>query len=306
MKQYHAYGLTVSSEFDLSPMLRRRKATSVAVTIKKAPVSAQGIAQPNWSRSFSQIGKNCIWLNVPGIARFQIEAGKMILVDPYPEADEASIVVYLLGSALGGILHQRGFLVLHANALQIDHQVVLIAGHSGSGKSTTAAAILQHLGEERVKVICDDVAAVDLSGKPLYGLPRIKLWEESLRRLKINWEQLERIRPQVRKYTLPTRASRHKTYRPVKAIYILGTANEKEPDQFQFIHLDGIRKFRALRNQTYRPHFVQGLGTKEGQLKQGGVLATQAHMVRIIRPTVGFNAPELAKAIINDLSKTGT
>ena len=88
--------------------------------------------------------------------------------------------LYLLGPALALLLHQRGFLVLHASAVSLDGGVVAFLGHSGHGKSTTAAT----LHARGAAIVADDVVAVDLGapGGPaaLPGFPLLKLWPDAV------------------------------------------------------------------------------------------------------------------------------
>ena len=62
--------------------------------------------------------------------------------DPAPGRDlyESDVRVFLLGSCIGALLHQRGILVLHAGAIHTDKGAVLFTGPWGIGKSTLLAA----------------------------------------------------------------------------------------------------------------------------------------------------------------------
>ncbi|MGI4730626.1 MAG: hypothetical protein ACRYFW_02615 [Janthinobacterium lividum] len=57
------------------------------------------------------------WMDVPDVARILVWSGREIVVDPAPRADDAAIRAFLLGSAMGALLHQRGLLPLHASAV---------------------------------------------------------------------------------------------------------------------------------------------------------------------------------------------
>jgi hypothetical protein len=77
------------------------------------------------------------------------------------------------------LLHQRGFLVLHASVVSIDGVVVGFLGEKGWGKSTMAAA----LNARGHALVADDVLAVlPSAGVPMVqpGLPHFKLWPEAV------------------------------------------------------------------------------------------------------------------------------
>lgn len=302
MKAWRICGLRFASDIDLRPLPAAAKSADEAkadVVVRRTRVAKNGIKNPRLTRALMQAGDGSVWFDVPGIARFQIDGGREVRVQPYPDADERSIVLFLLGSALGAVLHQRGFLVLHANAVLVDGGAVLLAGHSGAGKSTTAAALL----ERGYEVLADDVTALDEAGGFAAGVPRLKLWKDALGKLDMTLEGLEQLRPQIDKYQLPlpSRRAPKKGSLPVKAIYILSSANELEPDKFELKRIEGTTKFIALQNQTYRPHFMTGLGLKPRHLKLCAALAARTPIARITRPTTRFNATALARRILEDL-----
>lgn len=106
---------------------------------------------------------------------------------------------YLLGPIMGFVLRLRGTTCLHASAVAIDGQAIVLVGRSGAGKSSTAAALAQR----GYAVLSDDVVALADFGTsfavhPAY--PRLRLWPESasalfgsataLAPLTPNWDKL--------------------------------------------------------------------------------------------------------------------
>ena len=116
----------------------------------------------------------------PGGCGYAVLEGRRIIVDPADGADPRNVRLYLLGSAMGLLLHQRGVLPLHANAVEIDGQAFAFMGPSGAGKSTLAA----WFHDQGLRVVADDVCAVhfDAQLRPWVsqGLPRLRLWKSAL------------------------------------------------------------------------------------------------------------------------------
>jgi hypothetical protein len=302
MTTYRIFGLRIKSDFDLRLLPTVSEPGDADVMIRRGEVSAHGIESPRLTRALTQVADDCVWFDVPDIARFWIEEGREVLVHPYREADERSILLHLLGSALGAVLHQRGLLALHANAVLVGGGVVLFAGASGAGKSTAAAAML----ERGFEVLADDVSAINAAGEFVGGIPRLKLWKDVLGLLDTPLEGLEQIRPQVDKYHLPLNSAGEEQARiPVKALYVIKTANELEPDHFDLNHLEGTAKFKTLRKQTYRANFMRGLGLKPQHMKLCATLAARTPIAHIVRPTARFNAPELVGCVLEDLRVLG-
>jgi hypothetical protein len=94
------------------------------------------------------------------VGRFLIKGGHEITFDLDAGADERDAVVYVLGSAFGILLHQRGHLVLHASAIAVGSGAVIFCGPSGAGKSTLAAALLR----QGYPFIADDVCHIGFDG----------------------------------------------------------------------------------------------------------------------------------------------
>lgn len=136
--------------------------------------------------------------------RFLVSDGARIAIDAPPGKAGIDIRIWLLGTVMAALLHQRGFLPLHANLVALERGgAAAFVGDSGAGKSTLAGWFEQH-GH---RVLGDDLCAVrfDDAGRPLVypGIPRLKLWKESLRLLGRSPLGLERVASDLDKYHVP-------------------------------------------------------------------------------------------------------
>jgi hypothetical protein len=91
--------------------------------------------------------------------RVRVRNGDTLVVDRRPGATDREVRWVVLGPALNFLLHQRGYLILHASTVAVDGAAVAFVGASGAGKSTTAAAFVA-AGH---RALGDDVAAVRLT-----------------------------------------------------------------------------------------------------------------------------------------------
>jgi len=295
---YHAFGLSICSEIELPPLIPADSTGQADVTIRYGEVSTAGLEIAKESTPFFQCAKDSLWLNVPNIAHFLIGDGNSITVAPAENSDPQSIRLFILGSCIGAIMHQRGMLILHANAIAFRDGCVVFAGISGQGKSTLAAAF-HHRGHE---ILTDDVCAIDKHGVVYPGYPQIKLWHDTLAKLHIEREGLKKIRLQVDKYAYPVKSGFAQEPLPVKAIYILNSHNR---DAFEFEEIKGMQKFQPLKNQTYRKGYLDGLEMNAEHLKLCGAIAGKVHLARITRPNHGFKLDELVDHIQIDLARHG-
>ena len=172
---YTCYGLTIQSQLPLPELLHAVSSVPeiapAEVDIRIGPVAPEGLPGGTRLGPFLWVTVSSLWLQVPKVARFLVSEGREIVIDPEPGIDADSLRVFLLGSALGALLFQRGLLVLHGNAIRIGEQCMVCVGHSGAGKSTLAAGFLRR-GHE---ILADDVVPVATDCRALPGFPRFSI-----------------------------------------------------------------------------------------------------------------------------------
>jgi hypothetical protein len=224
---------------------------------------ASGVGEPDVVIRFGvvegpqSIAPDAIRLVIPKVASYLITGGREIVIDPVPGCSDRNIRLFLLGSALGGILHQRGLLPLHANAIEIGGRAVAFMGHSGAGKSTMAAWFL----DRGYRVLADDVCVVttDEAGRPVAhrGIPRLRLWREAIEVTGRTAEDYELSFDDMDKYNVPTPRPEDLRPIPLDHIYLLRKA-EHEPAGVR--RLEGVEAIDALVANTYRGGYVARIG----------------------------------------------
>jgi hypothetical protein len=228
-----------------------------------------------------QVAEGEVLLTVPEVARYHVRGGREIVVDPAPEASDTNIRLFLLGSALGILCHQRGALLLHANAVVADNGAFAFAGHSGAGKSTLAA-YFQRAGYE---VLCDDVCMVhfDETGQPFAwpGLPRLKLWGEAAVAFGHDRADLDVAVAGMDKYHVPLVARSLARPVPFRRLYVLDRAPEGEEGTVE--RLRGGEAMAAVLAQTYRPQYLAPMGLKARHFAQCATLIQRAEIYAATR-----------------------
>ena len=171
MFSYRAYGLGIHSEFPLPEFLPVVEAgTEVTIRLEYGEPPAYMLAED----SYVELHPREAILGFKRAGVFRIRDGCEITVSTAPGADLSLVRLYLLGKVFATLLYQRGLLVLHASAVEINGQAVCFLGTSYFGKSSVAAS-LHRVG---CGIVADDVTAVDLSGdRPLAipAFPQLKL-----------------------------------------------------------------------------------------------------------------------------------
>jgi hypothetical protein len=296
MKHYIAYNLHINSQIDLPELLPAQIPDDTPdVTIDIGSIAENGLSNGKQLHKRLWANRDELWLQVPDVARFLVQAGKRILIDPAPNSNEDSIRVFLLGSAFGALLFQRGLLVIHGNAIRIGDQCMICVGDSGAGKSTLAAAFLQR----GYDILADDVVPIDQQGYAIPGFPRIKLWQETADHLDIDTSHLRRIIPNMEKFNYPLKEKFCQETLPVRWIYDL---NKHEKPSFQFDPIHGAERFQILMKNTYRAHFLEGMGLWQEHLSSCAQLSSRIHISRITRPAKGFELDALVDQILVNIS----
>lgn len=214
---YEAFGLGIRSELRLPEL--RRSTGKPDIDIRLTQLGFDAPAGDEWS-SVCQDGTFVGW---EGVGTFRVSGGCEIAVDSDPAVTPDRLRLFLLGAAIGVLLHQRGRLVLHASAMEVDGGAVAFLGPKWWGKSTMAA-ILHARG---YKLITDDVLAVDLAAPTplvLPGVPQMKLWPDTLELVGKGRSNLPRLHADLEKrdYRIAARFTREAT--PLRAVYVLGPA----------------------------------------------------------------------------------
>ena len=130
---------------------------------------------------------------VKDVAQYRVEAGSRILVTPESFASPDEVRLWLLGSCLGVLMHQRGALPLHASAAVIHGKAIAFCGDSGEGKSVLAAALRQH-GLD----LLTDYVSLAIHVKNIFrlypGFPRIKLCQDAIEHFNFINKPMKKLR----------------------------------------------------------------------------------------------------------------
>lgn len=203
MSDYHLFGWRVRSALPLPELLPWRgdaREPDIVIEIGSVPPADPDL--PQFSPAV-QITATAVRIAIPAVACYWVEAGRRVIVQPVLPQDAPDIRVFLLGTVLAILCFQRGLLPLHASAVDVGGQALLLSGVSGAGKSTLAAAF----SARGYRLLSDDLCALALAdGQPprvLPAFPRLKLWRDSATRLQVPVTGLERSREELEKFHIP-------------------------------------------------------------------------------------------------------
>ncbi len=220
-------------------------------------------------------------MRVPGLADYWVRDGRELVLAPVPGADPVSLRLFLLGSALGMALHQRGLMVLHGATVLHDAGAAILVGDSGQGKSTLAAG----LGRAGHPILGDDTM-------PLWPGPRggfevwpgsrmFKLWSDTIGVLGESAEGLDSVGHRLDKYFFPNAAQ--PADRPAPLLEVIELAAAPPGTAPALETLDGLEALRVIAAHTYRPHYVTLLGREAAHFRLCSELAGAVAVHRLSR-----------------------
>ena len=299
--QYELYGMRLASALELPELPRAGSGVSdVELELVEqgtlgsfAPPEPADEALANRFETHAD-GCDIVW---SGDARVRISGGRRIQVDARAGVEVEALRAALLGPVWGVVLAQRGLLPLHASSVDIAGGAVALAGASGQGKSTMAAALLAR-GHA---LLSDDISAIVWEAdKPsvLPAFPQQKLEPESLAAIGKSAEHLAPVHSRESKRLRPVRAQFTSAARPMRALIVLADG-EREVLQ----RTKPQDAFLELLRHTYRVEMVQTVLGREAHMRAIARLIEAVPILRLERPRKLERLAELAALVEQEIQR---
>ena len=289
---YHVYGLIVSSEIPI-PELFPAATDAIPDVFIQLGTAPNDLDSPLVRGVQYQSNAGCFQLNLDGIARYQVVDGNRIILSPAEDHDPLDLRFFLLSSPVGALLHQRGTLVLHASAVTKEGISIILAGASGSGKSSLAAAFWQR----GYRLLCDEIAAIheDPIGEfwvqPEF--PFVQLWSRAAGELAIDLGKSRPVRKNLQKYACSMAQTFTQEAARADRIFFLSRGGVSHHEMRE---LKGPEKFRAMLHSTYMARLITG-DTARSHFEAGNRLSSAARIFSFSFPDQGITIQEAASLI---------
>lgn len=279
-QEFSLYGLRVRSGVNLPGWPVLETSAQPDLTIVREAVELPLPEGPPYS-AYSLLQNGELRLGVRGVARYRASGGCLIQVDPEPGAKSEDIQLYLTGTVLSAILHQRNRFPLHASCVSLGGQGIALAGPSGAGKSTLVTALIAR----GATFVSDDICVLAPLPGDRFGVwpsaPRTKLDLAALASLEQSDQGLEPAGGERAKFHLPVSSpAAQGTPVALHRVYLLRDA-EAAPQTEQ---LEGLEAVAALVDETYFLRYAVGLGLAAQCFRQAAELARRVQVVRLRRP----------------------
>jgi energy-coupling factor transporter ATP-binding protein EcfA2 len=299
MYSYILYGSTVSSDIQFPQLVKRVEYENEPSDIViQAGMIPDDIKQQEGVCHY-HIGEKRSWL-VNSTTWLVIEDGSKVTYELRPKGNVNHLRTYILGFAMAMLYLQQGEMAIHCAAVSKEGEAILIAGESGSGKSTVTDTLLS-IGYH---LMADDMAVVRInqSGRAVVvpGFPYQKLCRDVITRKGCSTDDLIYIHEDKDKFLVPYKDEFYLEEKPLKAMFLLVL----DPDVHEVMkeQLKGFDKFHALVDNLFLRHL---LNSKKYEAKIGQICLQIASNVPIylLRRPIGTNTLSELLTVIESITE---
>ena len=251
MYYYHIYGCLLKTDLEFPQLVKAEQGIPDIVFVSGS--MPEEILYKAEHKIYYEFGDEFSWLyNQTCI--FTVENGKKITYYLKPEGKVKYLQSYLLGFGLSMLFLQRGEMAIHCSALHNGKEAVLIAGESGSGKSTITNYYLEH----GWKLMADDMAVVKYdreNGRTVVypAFPFQKLCRNVVIERGYSFDEVIYVNEHKDKFLVPCRGEFDLTGKPLKKFILL---NVHPGDELVTQEVQGIGKLQVCVNNLFLRHLL--------------------------------------------------
>lgn len=249
---------TVDSDIELGKRAQHyRNGAAADVTVRRGSVPFELDGEGPEGGAY-QVRGDRLLIRIPRGPRLLVENGTRIVYCGAEGHDDRDIALFLLGSAWGALCYQRGLIPIQASAVATGDRIHAFTGHSGTGKSTLAAA----LAARGRAFFTDDLLIVDPGrlddrARCFAGETQLKLWENPDLAIDAEFGEPVRSAPGFRKRHATPRRESGATMGRLADLIVL--QEEKRPLPPRIEAISGGIAVKHLAASVYRPAFAAGI-----------------------------------------------
>jgi hypothetical protein len=291
---YSVFGLNIKSELEL-PGLQNGNSNPQDLVITEGYVPDNLVYSVEYQGNF-QYTDNEFLFKSKNSGKFWVKNSDEIIFEKYDNSTYEDVRVLLLSIVMGIVLHKKEKFPLHASAVEYNGKTLLFSGMCGSGKSTIAAAFIQH----GAKFISDDITVIDVLDDKFFAVPsfsQMKLWPDSLEELGLKSSDFEKFRPKLEKRKM-TMENMQAKKSEICVIYFLQRNNM---NKHKIEELSVQSKIHLLENNTFRIRHLKQIGNNQKHFGTCCELAKSVQIKKLTRPQNQFLLDETIDMIIEDM-----
>lgn len=271
---YRIYGLNIKSGIKMDELTTLENNEDIDVVIEmgnRVPV-VKSIKPKKEERKYMVV-------TAKDVAIYHLYNGEKIIINAKEEAPDEDIIAFLLGWVLGRILVQRNIIGLHAATVVIEGKGIILAGKSGTGKSTLTSRFI----EEGYKYTNDEISTLKLDNDDI-------LVNQSYCLRKLTKEAMEKLDYVNDDDLIPIRHNRfaiNKKEEYLDEIIELGTLVEITVDDIEevlFKEVFGSEKLNLFLSSIYGSNSVKKHGIDKEYFNMCMRIVRNIPMYKLVRP----------------------
>lgn len=292
---YHAYGLCFKSSITFPGVVSKKAEPDVLICFdrfRSFPGKNEEYVVGDYTKVKVCPGRiDLFWKD---IFICSVNNGNEVVINPSTGLDNNLLRTIIWGTAIAFILHQRGMVVLHANAVNINGNAVAFIGPQGIGKSTISI-FLHNIG---YGLISDDILCVNIgeNNNPFVfsDFRMLKFWPDIINFLGKTPESIPQVNSSYKKHLYKVDGSFDETL-PLRAIYLIekGSKTVLKKMDLQKSFAEIIKSFYCARLFNNNELLVQ--------LKQSAFIAEKVPVKTLRSPGSFKDLPKIADIILQDL-----
>jgi len=317
---YDVFGLRFAANSRLpclNPTEDTDKKSDIDIYFGEIPKDVRTLPSESW-KSFSLVPDELPYLVINKLAageyfQFLYSSGEEFIIDKKAtsvwcisnsEDDQNYAILCLIGPVVGFMLRLRGVVCLHASGIVLKEGAIAIAGVSGFGKSTLAAAFFG----AGYPILTDDIMPLKLhqNKKPtaVAGYPRISLYPNSYKNIKGIPHDLPLLAEDTDKCYIDIMAKAdvfHQEDAPLKVIYLLDWDDADTASKHHILPLSPAKSVSLLAANTYRNELLDS-DIKQDEFNFLSRLVEKV-AVKQLKPVNDIHMiPSLIETILDDCS----
>ena len=232
----------------------------------------------------------------------------------HEEAPTHLIRSFLFTNVLPFWLELKGYVTIHASAVNISGNAIAFLAHSRNGKSTLAASLVS----EGFPLLSDDVLPIrpqaglhpgvqDRSYWASPGYPAMRMWPGEAEHFLAEYEHLERVHPELSKRYVPVGDDQFGPFCnhpcPLERIYILERRETSDlPASFEMKRVSHRDALIELLRYSFITRLAEAVGLAADRFDFFSSLVQKVPVHHLIYPSGYEHLPEIRQSILSDLS----
>jgi hypothetical protein len=291
MYSYLAYGIGIRSDVLLPDLIEQEASGDIVMRLGK-PEPLEPISPG--TRLCMQFKGDEAYFLYDKMGRCRVSHGREIVGEPAPGSDLKMLGALAQTLGISILLHQRGYVTLHASCVNLGSGAVAFLGDSTAGKSFTAAA----LHSRGHTVVADDATVVDVDGSvpSVYpGFPGLQLLPDAAEHFNCSSEKAEGLDPFEDKVTWRFLGEFSQHPVPLRRLYLL----EDGPS----VGIERVSGHRAVFELIRHSYWIRLMhDARPGSyFRQCARLCETVPVLRLIRPRSTSAISDLIRLVEEDL-----